>query len=76
MHLVANDNESELGRRLTAAGFHVAPSGRLAGGIHVRYRTDTNDEAEIEQIVASVSPGAHRGPDGAPTMHIQGYREP
>jgi hypothetical protein len=75
MHLVAKANGSELERRLTAAGFHVAPSGRRVGGIHVRYRTDTNDEAEIERIVAAVAPGTNRGPDGAPTMTIDGYRE-
>lgn len=75
MHLIAGPNEPELARRLTAAGFRAAQSGRLAGGIHVRYRTESGDEAEIERIVAAVAPGTRRGPDGAPTMSIDGYRE-
>jgi hypothetical protein len=75
MHLMPGPKESELAQRLTAAGLHAAPSGRLAGGIHVRYRTATNDEAEIERIVAAVAPGTSRGPGGAPTVFIEGYRD-
>lgn len=76
MHLMSSDSGlATLTKRLEAADFLVAPSHRAVGGIHVRVRTETGDEAEVERIVAEVAPGTRRGTSGAPTMDIKGYRE-
>lgn len=76
MHLIASDSQlSRLTKRLEAAAFLVIPSRRASGGIHVRVRTETGDEAEVERIVAEVAPETKRGPGGAPTTDIKGYRQ-
>lgn len=67
--------EPALRRRLAAEGFDAKPSGRLAGGIHVRIRVGTDDEATVDRIVSEVAPDAARGPSGTPIYDFEGYRE-
>ena len=76
LHLMAPpDQERELTTRLRSSGFQVSASGRLAGGIHVRVRAGSTDEAEVDRIAAEVAPDARRGPAATPTHDLAGYRE-
>jgi hypothetical protein len=75
VHIMAGENESILVAALTSAGFKVGPSGRLSGGVHVRVRTGTQDEATVEATAARVAPDAIFGPSGSPTTHLEGYRD-
>jgi hypothetical protein len=74
MHIMAGDAEATLAAELTSAGFKVAPSGRMSGGIHVRVRVGTADEATVQRITDRVAPSATFGPSGSPTTHLEGYR--
>lgn len=67
--------EATLRRRLEGAGFRTTPSGRMSGGIHVRVRENTGDEAEVRRIVDEVAPGAEYGPAGSPTHDVVDYRK-
>lgn len=76
LYLMAPDNQLQaLASRLKTQGFSVRPGNRTAVGIQVRVREDTGDEAEVEQIAASVAPDMQRGPSAAPAQIIPGYRE-
>lgn len=76
MHYYGDDNGmAEFMRRLEAAGYRVGPANRDVGGVHIRIREGTGDEADVAQIAAEVAPDLVRGPDGSPTVTLVGYRE-
>jgi hypothetical protein len=76
LYLIPIDSQlQKLTKRLEAVGFQVAPSQRAVGGVLVRVRTDTGDEGLVERIIAEVAPDTRRGPSGAPTTEVKGYRE-
>lgn len=68
LHLMAPDEQLVgLTNRLEPLGVQVRPSARMSGGVHVRVREGTDDEAEVQAIVDAVAPNARRGPSGTPT---------
>lgn len=76
MHVVAPEAQLEkLQARLTRRGFRVGPAPRAAGGVHVRVRAGTFDEQVVRRVVARAAPDGHFGPSGAPTAHVDGYRD-
>lgn len=76
VHVIAPDSElARLRRRLVRRGFRVGPARRSVGGLHVRVRTGTTDERLVRDLVARTTPEGRFGPPGAPTVHLDGYRE-
>lgn len=76
MHVMAPDKQlARLHRRLARRGFRVGPSHRAAGGVHVRVRAGTTDEQIVRDLVAKAAPDGRFGPPGAPTVHLDGYRD-
>lgn len=77
MHIMGPaDQLAALTSRLESTGFRVHESRRMPGGIEVRYREGTGDEADVLAAMAAAAPDAKRGPvDGAPSRHFPGYRE-
>lgn len=76
LHIMAPDDQLKaLERRLVAAGFKVAPSKRMAGGLDVRIREQSVDQDEVEALAREVAPDVRWGPSGAPVVDLRGYRE-
>ena len=75
MHVVAPRKQlRRLQGRLTRRGFRVGPAPRASGGVHVRVRAGTADEQIVRRVVARSAPNGRFGPQGAPTVHLDGYR--
>jgi hypothetical protein len=62
-----------LSNRLVEAGFRVGPD--RTSSIQVRVRTDSDDEAKVEDIATQVAPDSRRGPNSTPSTHLRNYRE-
>ena len=74
LHIMAGKADAELSAALVKVRFKVATSDRMLGGLDVRVRRDTNDEAAVMAIVSRIAPDAVRGPNGTPAMNLRDYR--
>ncbi len=75
LYLYGGDEQlSVLTKKLEAKGFAVSPAKRMTGGIHVRVRENTEDEATVETLRASLAPDVRQGPGAAPSMSLKDYR--
>jgi len=74
LHLMVGEVEDKVAAELAKAGFRVARSDRMVGGLDVRVRSGTNDESVVMDIASRIAPDASRGPDGTPASNLRGYR--
>lgn len=70
------EQRDRVATRLSAAKFVTADARRLVPhSLHIRIRTGTGDQAEVERVLAEFAPNAEKLPGGSPTVGIVGYRE-